>query len=435
MGLSEANQVLTLNGLRHRIKLRTDGGLKTGRDIVIAAILGAEEFGIGTLSLVAMGCIMVRQCHSNTCPVGVCVQDEALRKKYTGTPEKVINLMTFIAEEVREILAKLGYRSLDEVIGRTELLRQVSRGAEHLDDLDLNPILAKVDAPDSARRFSIPTFRNEVPDSLDAQMIHDAKPVFERREKMQLTYNVRNTHRAVGTRFSSEITRLYGMKGLSEGHVHVRLRGSAGQSLGAFLCQGITLEVFGDANDYVGKGLSGGTIIVRPTVSSPLTSQQNSIIGNTVLYGATSGRLLAAGQAGERFAVRNSGAHVVVEGCGSNGLEYMTGGMAVILGKVGSNFGAGMTGGMAFVLDTEGDFAKMANPDSIVWQRLDSAYWEDQLKSLITAHAQATDSAWSQSLLEDWDRRRGEFWQICPKEMLTRLSQPLSDHEVLEAAE
>jgi glutamate synthase (NADPH/NADH) large chain len=266
-------------------------------------------------------------------------------------------------------------------------------------------------------------------------MIHDAKPVFERREKMQLTYNVRNTHRAVGTRFSSEITRLYGMKGLSEGHVHVRLRGSAGQSLGAFLCQGITLEVFGDANDYVGKGLSGGTIIVRPTVSSPLTSQQNSIIGNTVLYGATSGRLLAAGQAGERFAVRNSGAHVVVEGCGSNGLEYMTGGMAVILGKVGSNFGAGMTGGMAFVLDTEGDFAKMANPDSIVWQRLDSAYWEDELKSLVAAHAQATDSAWSKSLLEDWDRRRGEFWQICPKEMLTRLSQPLSDHEVLEAAE
>jgi glutamate synthase (NADPH/NADH) large chain len=435
MGLSEANQVLTLNGLRHRIKLRTDGGLKTGRDIVIAAILGAEEYGIGTLSLVAMGCIMVRQCHSNTCPVGVCVQDEALRAKFTGTPEKVINLMTFIAEEVREILAKLGYRSLDEVIGRTELLRQVSRGAEHLDDLDLNPILAKVDAPDEARRFSIPTFRNEVPDSLDAQMIRDARPVFDRGEKMQLTYNVRNTHRAVGTRFSSEITRLFGMKTLSEGHVHVRLRGSAGQSLGAFLCQGITLEVFGDANDYVGKGLSGGTIIVRPTVSSPLVSQDNSIIGNTVLYGATSGKLFAAGQAGERFAVRNSGAHVVVEGCGSNGLEYMTGGMAVILGGVGSNFGAGMTGGMAFVLDHDGSFAEKANPDSIVWQRLDSAYWEEQLKALIMAHAHTTDSAWSRSIIEDWDRRRGEFWQICPKEMLTRLSHPLSDAETLEAAE
>ena len=435
MGLSEANQVLTLNGLRGRIKLRTDGGLKTGRDIVIAAILGAEEYGIGTLSLVAMGCIMVRQCHSNTCPVGVCVQDEKLREKFTGTPEKVINLMTFIAEEVREILARLGYRTLDEVIGRTELLRQVSRGAEHLDDLDLNPILAKVDAPDSARRFSIEGFRNEVPDSLDAQIIHDAARVFSRREKMQLTYNVRNTHRAVGTRLSSEITRLYGMKGLSDGHVHVRLRGSAGQSLGAFLCQGITLEVFGDSNDYVGKGLSGGTIIVRPTVSSPLESQHNSIIGNTVLYGATSGHLFAAGQAGERFAVRNSGAKVVVEGCGANGCEYMTGGVAVILGNVGGNFGAGMTGGMAFILDTDGSFENNANPENILWQRLDSAHWEGELKALITAHAEATDSNWSKSILEDWERRRGEFWQVCPKEMLSRLTQPLSDRETLVAAE
>ena len=225
MGLSEANQVLTLNGLRHRVKLRTDGGLKTGRDIVIAAILGAEEFGLGTLSLVAMGCIMVRQCHSNTCPVGVCVQDERLREKFTGTPEKVINLMTYMAEEVREILARLGFRSLDEIIGRTDLLRQVSRGAEHLDDLDLNPVLAKVDAPDSERRFNLDTPRNEVPDSLDAEMIRDAKPVFERREKMQLTYTVRNTHRAVGTRFSAEVTARYGMKTLNEDHVHIRLRG------------------------------------------------------------------------------------------------------------------------------------------------------------------------------------------------------------------
>ena len=255
MGLSEVNQVLTLNGLRHRIRLRTDGGLKTGRDIVIAAILGAEEFGIGTLSLVAMGCIMVRQCHSNTCPVGVCTQDEKLRQKFTGSPEKVINLMTFIAEEVREILAKLGVTSLDEVIGRTELLRQVSRGAEHLDDLDLNPILAKVDAPDDQRRSQGPSFRNPVPDSLDAQILSDAKPLFERGERMQLTYNVRNTHRAVGTRLSAEVTARFGMKGLADDHVQVRLRGTAGQSLGAFLCQGVTLEVFGDANDYFGNGL------------------------------------------------------------------------------------------------------------------------------------------------------------------------------------
>jgi glutamate synthase (NADPH) large chain len=428
MGLTEANQVLTLNGLRHRVKLRTDGGLKTGRDIVIAAILGAEEYGIGTLSLVAMGCIMVRQCHSNTCPVGVCTQDEALRKKFVGTPEKVINLMSFIAEEVREILARLGVRSLDEVIGRTELLRQVSRGADHLDDLDLNPILAKVDAPDEERRFNIAGFRNDVPDSLDAQMIRDAKAVFERREKMQLTYTVRNTHRAVGTRFSAEITSKFGMSALADGHVQVRLRGSAGQSLGAFAVKGLRLEVFGDANDYVGKGLSGATIIVRPTVSSPLDTPNNTIIGNTVLYGATAGKLFAAGQAGERFAVRNSGATVVVEGCGANGCEYMTGGIAAILGKVGENFGAGMTGGMAFVLDEDDSFARHANPESIIWQRLASAHWEARLKALIAEHAVATASEWANALLDDWQIWRDRFWQVCPKEMLTRLERPLNDN-------
>ncbi|MBS0503525.1 MAG: glutamate synthase large subunit [Proteobacteria bacterium] len=435
MGLSEVNQTLTLNGLRGRIKLRTDGGLKTGRDIVIAAILGAEEYGIGTLSLVAMGCIMVRQCHSNTCPVGVCTQDEKLRAKFTGTPEKVINLMTFIAEEVREILAKLGFRSLDEVIGRTELLRQVSRGAEHLDDLDLNPILAKVDAEDSERRFSLSTFRNEVPESLDAQMISDARAVFDRGERMQLTYTVRNTHRAVGTRLSAEVVQRFGMSALADGHVHVRLRGSAGQSLGAFLAKGIRIEVFGDANDYVGKGLSGGIITVRPMVSSPLASQDNTIIGNTVLYGATSGKLFAAGQAGERFAVRNSGATVVVEGCGANGCEYMTGGTAVILGRVGMNFGAGMTGGMAFVLDADGSFDRMANPESIVWQPLASAYWETKLRALIAEHAEATDSKWAHGILDDWDQWRGRFRQVCPKEMLSRLDVPLRDEDEAIAAE
>jgi len=436
MGLTETNQVLTLNGLRHRVKLRTDGGLKTGRDIVIAAILGAEEFGIGTLSLVAMGCIMVRQCHSNTCPVGVCTQDAKLRDKFVGTPEKVINLMTFIAEEVREVLARLGFRSLDEVVGRTELLRQVSRGAEHLDDLDLNPILAKVDAPDHHRRFTANFFRNEVPDSLDAQMIEDAKAVFDRGEKMQLTYTVRNTHRAVGTRLSAEITRRFGMTHLQDGHVHIRLRGSAGQSLGAFACKGITLEVFGDANDYVGKGLSGATIAVRPMVSSPLESKNNAIIGNTVLYGATAGRLFAAGQAGERFAVRNSGADVVVEGCGANGCEYMTGGTAVLLGKVGPNFGAGMTGGMAFVLDEDGSFTAHANPDNIVWQRIASAHWADKLKALVEDHARATDSKWAHTVLADWTRWQKQFWQVVPKEMLERLPVPLNDEtEAVVAAE
>ncbi|WP_375393208.1 glutamate synthase-related protein, partial [uncultured Sphingomonas sp.] len=413
---------------------------KTGRDIVIAAILGAEEFGIGTLSLVAMGCIMVRQCHSNTCPVGVCTQDERLRAKFTGNPDKIINLMTFIAEEVRETLARLGCRSLDEVIGRTELLKQVSRGAEHLDDLDLNPILAKVDADESQRRFSLSTFRNEVPDSLDAQIIKDAANVFGRAEKMQMTYSVRNTHRAVGTRLSSEILRRFGSERLADGHVTVRLRGSAGQSLGAFLVRGVRLEVFGDANDYVGKGLSGGTIVVRPAVSSPLRSQDNTIIGNTVLYGATSGRLFAAGQAGERFAVRNSGACVVVEGCGANGCEYMTGGVAVILGRVGQNFGAGMTGGMAFVYDADASgeddgFARRANGESIVWRRLGAAHWERVLHDLVRDHAAATDSRWAQGLLDDWERAAGRFWQVVPKEMLGRLEHPLDDVPEAIAAE
>ncbi|WP_425228565.1 glutamate synthase large subunit [Sphingomonas sp.] len=435
MGLSEVNQVLTLNGLRGRVRLRADGGLKTGRDVVIAAILGAEEFGIGTLSLVAMGCIMVRQCHSNTCPVGVCTQDERLRAKFTGTPEKVINLMTFIAEEVRDILARLGVRSLDEVIGRTELLRQISRGAEHLDDLDLNPILAKVDASDAERRFSLATFRNEVPDSLDAQMIRDATNVFDRAEKMQLAYSVRNVHRAVGTRLSSEIVRVFGANRLAEGHVTVRLRGSAGQSLGAFLVRGVKLEVFGDANDYVGKGLSGGTIVVRPAVSSPLASQENVIVGNTVLYGATSGRLFAAGRAGERFAVRNSGATVVVEGCGANGCEYMTGGVAAVLGEVGQNFGAGMTGGMAFVHDGDGSFGRRANPDSIVWQRIATAHWEAALRGLVEEHVRQTDSKWARGLLDDWARAISRFWQVVPKEMLDRLPHPLDELPAAVAAE
>ncbi|WP_164156671.1 glutamate synthase large subunit [Sandarakinorhabdus rubra] len=435
MGLSEVNQVLTLNGLRHRVKLRADGGLKTGRDVVIAAILGAEEYGIGTMSLVAMGCIMVRQCHSNTCPVGVCTQDDALRAKFAGTPEKVINLMSFVAEEVREILARLGFRRLDDVIGRTELLRQVSRGAEHLDDLDLNPILAKVDAPDAMRRWGLGDGRNPVPDSLDAEMIRDAAQLFERGEKMQLAYTVRNTHRAVGTRLSGEITRRFGMAGLQPGHVHVRLRGSAGQSLGAFAVQGIKLEVFGEANDYVGKGLSGATIVVRPMVSSPLASQDNAIIGNTVLYGATAGKLFAAGRAGERFAVRNSGAQVVVEGCGANGCEYMTGGTAVILGPVGDNFAAGMSGGMAFVLDQDGQFERAVNRDSVIVQRLASAHWEAQVHGLIEEHARETGSKWAAGLLAEWDRTRGAIWQVCPKEMVSRLAHPLSDDTASIAAE
>ena len=425
MGLSEVHQVLTLNRLRHRVTLRVDGGIKTGRDVVIAAMLGAEEFGLGTTSLVAMGCLMVRQCHSNTCPVGICTQDEDLRAKFAGTPEKVVNLFSFVAEEVREILASLGVNTLNDIVGRSDLLAQVNRGSSDVDALDLNAILAQADPGDYPRYCTLEG-RNEVPDTLDAKMLGDAKPFLKDGEKMQLTYNISNTMRAIGTRLSSHIVRKYGMTGLQPGHLTVRLRGSAGQSLGAFAVQGIKLEVFGDANDYVGKGLSGGAIVVRPMTSSPLVTNENTIIGNTVLYGATAGTLFAAGQAGERFAVRNSGAEAVVEGCGSNGCEYMTGGTVAILGPVGDNFAAGMTGGMAFVHDSDGSFERRVNPETVIWQRLESPYWTDVLKALIRRHAEATHSAFAERLLIDWQLEAGSFWQIVPKEMLNKLPQPLS---------
>jgi glutamate synthase (NADPH/NADH) large chain len=428
MGLSEANQVLTLNRLRHTVKLRVDGGIKTGRDVVIAAMLGADEFGIGTASLVAMGCILVRQCHSNTCPVGVCTQDPKLRAKFSGTPEKVVNLFTFVAEEVAEILASLGFKSIQEIIGRSDLLTQVSRGSQQLDDLDLNALLAQADAGGFPRHTALKG-RNEVPDTLDARIIKDAELVLDRGEKMQLTYTVRNTHRAVGTRTSSLITRRFGMTGLPPDHLTVRLRGTCGQSLGAFAVQGLTLEVLGDANDYVGKGLSGGTIVVRPPFSSPIESNKNTIIGNTVLYGATSGKLFAAGQAGERFAVRNSGAQAVVEGCGSNGCEYMTGGTVVILGAVGANFGAGMTGGMAFVYDPAGEFPVRLNPGSVIAQRIETSHWEGVAKALLTEHVRRTHSKFALRLLTDWSLELETFWQIVPIEMLDKLDHPVKGEQ------
>ncbi|CAN7583132.1 glutamate synthase large subunit [Phenylobacterium sp. LjRoot164] len=429
MGLSEANQVLTLNNLRHSVRLRADGGMRTGRDVVIAAMLGAEEFGIGTASLIAMGCIMVRQCHSNTCPVGVCTQDQALRDKFSGSPEKVINLFTFIAEEVREILAGLGFRSLNEIVGRTDLLQQVSRGGEHLDDLDLNPLLVRAD-PGPHAPFCTVEGRNEVPDTLDAQIVRDAAPLLERGEKMQLTYTVRNTARAIGSRTSSHIVRKFGMEGLPPGHLTVQLKGSAGQSLGAFAVQGLRIELTGEANDYVGKGLSGATLVIRPAPQLA-AAQTNAIIGNTVLYGATSGRLFAAGLAGERFGVRNSGAVTVVEGCGTNGLEYMTGGVAVVLGPVGFNFAAGMTGGMAYVLDLNDRFLTMLNRDSVVVERIGTRHWEAELKALVEEHARETGSVLADTILRDWDRCLPKFWQIVPKEMVHRLDKPLAEEEAV----
>ncbi len=435
MGLTEAHQVLAMNNLRERITLRTDGGLRTGRDIVMAAMLGAEEYGIGTAALIAMGCIMVRQCQSNTCPVGVCTQDDALRDKFTGNADKVVNLITFYATEVREILASIGARSLDDVIGRADLLTQVSRGSAHLDDLDLNPLLITVDGAHKIT-YDRDRPRNAVDDTLDAQIVQDAARFLNDGEKMQLDYAVQNTLRTIGTRTSSHIVKQFGMRNtLQPDHLTVKLRGSAGQSLGAFAAPGLKLEVAGDANDYVGKGLSGGTIVVRPPMISPLVASDNTIIGNTVLYGATDGYLFAAGRAGERFAVRNSGASVVIEGCGTNGCEYMTGGVAVILGSIGANFGAGMTGGMAYIYDPKGLAAGLINMETLVTNPVTVVHWHDQLFDLIQRHAQETSSRKAADLLQHWDIEKGNFVQVCPKEMLVHLPHPLSIEETAIPAE
>ncbi|MEC8108876.1 MAG: glutamate synthase large subunit [Pseudomonadota bacterium] len=425
MGLSEVHQVLSMNDLRNKVVLRTDGGLKTGRDIVMAAMLGADEYGIGTSSLIAMGCIMVRQCHSNTCPVGVCTQRDDLRAKFEGTPEKVVQLFTHLAEEVREILAGLGFTSLQQVIGRTDLLTQVSRGDAALDDLDLNPILVSVDgATNLVSCRNMP--RVEVPDTLDALMVDDAKLALENGAKMQLSYNVENTQRAIGTRLSSHIVRRFGMTGLREGHIFVRLHGSGGQSLGAFATQGLWLEVIGDANDYVGKGLSGGVIVLRPSPAASFIASDNTIIGNTVLYGATSGKLFAAGQAGERLCVRNSGATAIVEGAGSNACEYMTGGTVVVLGEVGQNFGAGMTGGMAFIYDPQDSFLNRANPETLNIERIQHPHWEMVLRDLIIEHGKATQSEMAARLLNQWATAVRHFWQAVPNEIIPVLEVPLA---------
>ena len=435
MGLTEAHQVLSMNNLRERITLRTDGGLRTGRDIVMAAMMGAEEYGIGTAALIAMGCIMVRQCQSNTCPVGVCTQDESLRAKFTGNADKVVNLITFYATEVREILASIGARSLDEVIGRADLLSQVSRGSAHLDDLDLNPLLITVDSTHSTK-YDREKPRNPVDDTLDAEIVKDAARFLNDGEKMQLSYAVRNTHRTIGTRTSSHIVQKFGMRNkLQRDHLTVKLQGSAGQSLGAFAAPGLRLEVSGDANDYVGKGLSGGTIVVRPPMVSPLVAADNTIIGNTVLYGATDGYLFAAGRAGERFAVRNSGAKVVVEGCGSNGCEYMTGGVAVILGEIGPNFGAGMTGGMGYLYDPDGKAEALMNLETLVTVPVNEGHYMSELETLLEMHLAETGSKRAAAILQHWEDEKKNFIQVCPKEMLNKLEVPIEGLKVAVPAE
>ena len=433
MGLTEVNQVLTLNDLRQNVVIRTDGGIKTGRDVVIAALMGAEEFGIGTTSLVAMGCIMVRQCHSNTCPVGVCTQDDDLRARFSGSPEKVVNLFSFIAEEVREILAQLGFKSLREIIGRTDLLYQISRGSNSLDDLDLNALLIQAEKNPNVEYFNH-TEINQVLPTLDEKIIDDASKFLETGQKTELNYPISNTDRAVGTKLSSTIYKTFKDKDINKEHLTINLTGSAGQSLGAFAIKGLKINLFGDANDYVGKGLSGATISIRPQKNSSLVTHENTIVGNTLLYGATSGELYAAGQAGERFAVRNSGALTVVEGCGSNGCEYMTGGTVVILGSSGDNFGAGMTGGMAFIYDKDQKFHLRVNPETLLFDQIRSDYWTNELHQIILRHYQNTASQHAKRILDDWENEKSRFIQVCPKEVVATLPQPLGFEVRLEKA-
>ena len=431
MGLTEANQVLTLNNLRHKITLRTDGGIKTGKDVVIAAMMGAEEYGVATTALVAMGCIMVRQCHSNTCPVGVCTQDKKLREKFAGTPEKIVNLFTFIAEEVREILAKLGFKSLDEIIGRTDLLRQISKASPNLDDLDLNPLFVQADAGGNSRYCELKEI-NSVPDTLDQEIFSEIENQIGKVKIVEKEFIIKNTHRTVGTRISHYIYKKYGNNKLDDDFLTLTFVGSAGQSFGAFAVKGLKLVLKGDANDYVGKGLSGATLVIKLSKESNLISHENTIVGNTVLYGATSGKLFAAGQAGERFAVRNSGAISVIEGCDSNACEYMTGGTIVILGDVGDNFGAGMTGGMAFIYNPNNEFEKKANPESIIWQSLETEYWIKYLKDLIKEHYNETNSILSKKIIENFDKEILNFVQICPKEMIDKLENPISTKPIIK---
>jgi glutamate synthase (NADPH) large chain len=413
LGLAETQQTLLLNGLRDRVVVQTDGQLKTGRDVVIAALLGAEEYGFATAPLVVMGCVMMRVCHLDTCPVGIATQNPVLRERFAGSPDFVVNFFEFIAQEVREYLAQLGFRSMDEAIGHAELL-DMRRAIDHwkADGLDLTPILHVPDIEHTQPRRRVVAQDHGLAGALDNQLIEMCAPAIERKEPVRAQVDIRNVNRTVGTMLGSQVTRAHGGDGLPDGTIDITFQGSAGQSFGAFLPAGITLRLEGDANDYVGKGLSGGRIVVRPDRRAPFTAEENIIAGNVIAYGATSGEIFIRGQVGERFCVRNSGVHAVVEGVGDHALEYMTGGIAVILGSVGRNLGAGMSGGIAYVLDLP---VGRVNPEMVDLDPLDADDL-DELKSLITRHVEETDSAVGATLLADWDSAASRFTKVMPQD-------------------
>ena len=418
LGLAETHQTLLLNNLRSRIAVETDGQLKTGRDVVIAALLGAEEFGFATAPLVTLGCIMMRACHKNTCPVGVATQDPRLRKNFTGKPENVINFMRFIAQEVRELMAQLGFRTFNELIGRTDCL-EVKKAVEHWKarGLDFSKVFHQPAVAAEVGRFCQIPQNHGLEDSLDLQMlIRLCEPALARGETVRATIPIRNSNRVVGTMLGSEVTRRYGAAGLPEDTIRLRFKGSAGQSLGAFMPAGITFELEGDANDYVGKGLSGAKLIVFPPRGSTFAPDQNILVGNVALYGATSGETYINGVAGERFAVRNSGATAVVEGIGDHGCEYMTGGRVIVLGATGRNFAAGMSGGIAYVLDEAGDFARRCNLEMVLLQPVDDEAELADVQRWIRRHADFTGSPRAHGILNAWKEYAPKFVKVLPKD-------------------
>ncbi|MCD9622991.1 glutamate synthase large subunit [Rhabdothermincola salaria] len=416
LGLAETQQTLLLNGLRDRIVVQVDGQLKTGRDVVIAALLGAEEFGFATAPLVVSGCVMMRVCHLDTCPVGIATQNPELRKRFNGKPEFVVNFFEYIAEEVRELLAELGFRTLEEAIGRAELI-DAAAAVDHwkASGLDLTPILHVPELAEGAARHQVATQDHGLQHALDNRLIELAAPALERGERVSIEMGIRNVNRTVGTMLGAEVTRRRGGEGLPEDTIVVDFTGSAGQSFGAFVPRGITLRLSGDANDYVGKGLSGGRLVVRPPADSPFVAEDNIIAGNVILYGATAGEVFLRGVVGERFGVRNSGAVAVVEGVGDHACEYMTGGRVVVLGPTGRNFGAGMSGGIAFVLDPDGTFPSRVNPEMVDLEApdADDVEW---LRDRVARHLAETGSAVAERLLEDWEATTERVVKVMPKD-------------------
>jgi glutamate synthase domain-containing protein 3 len=426
IGLAEAQQTLVLNDLRGRIRVQADGGLKTGRDVVIAALLGADEFGFATAPLVALGCILMRVCHLNTCPVGIATQDPALRKRFAGTPDSAVQYLLWIAEEVRELMAKLGFRTVDEMVGHVEML-DVGKAEHHWKQagLDFSELFHRPDVPHAIRHCESQTLADELEQVLDQKLLRMARPALERGERVEITMPIHNTDRTLGAILGSEVSRKYGEQGLPEDTIWLHLKGSAGQSLGAFCTRGLTFEIEGDANDYAGKGLCGAKIILRVPAGSTFDPAENVIVGNVVLYGATSGEAYFQGVAGERFCVRNSGADAIVEGVGDHGCEYMTGGHVVILGSTGRNFGAGMSGGIAYVLDEQGDFDTRVNLETVDLDPMD-AQDLDRVQRLVRRHFQYTRSQRADEVLRKWDTYAPKFVKVFPKDYKRALGERIA---------